>query len=91
MARALYSNPQILILDEATSALDSQTEALIANAVNSLKGSVTVVQIAHRLSSVKSADKIIFLENGQILGSGTIEEVRSKIPKFEEQASLFGL
>jgi len=91
LARALYSDPQILILDEATSALDSETEELIANAVNSLKGSVTVVQVAHRLSSVKSADKIIYLENGQVLGSGTMEELRSRIPKFETQASLFGL
>ena len=91
LARALYSNPQILILDEATSALDSQTEELIATAVNTLKGSVTVVQVAHRLSSVRSADKIIYLENGQVLGSGTIEELRAKIPNFAAQASLFGL
>lgn len=66
IARALYSNPDILILDEATSSLDLKTEDEICHVLNELKGSKTIIVIAHRLSTIKSADKIVFMESGTI-------------------------
>jgi ABC-type bacteriocin/lantibiotic exporter with double-glycine peptidase domain len=91
IARALYSNPKLIALDEATSALDGQTEEAISIAINSLKGKSTVLLIAHRLSSVRNADLVIYVENGRIRASGSIFEVREKVPNFEKQAKLMGL
>jgi ABC-type multidrug transport system fused ATPase/permease subunit len=56
-----------------------------------LKGSVTVLMIAHRLSSVRNADKVIYVDKGRVLASGTFTEVRNSVPNFEIQASLMGL
>jgi ABC-type multidrug transport system fused ATPase/permease subunit len=91
IARALLSNPRIIFLDEATSALDSETEAAIAETIQNLKGRVSIVIVAHRLSTIKSADKVIYLSHGKILAVGTFDEVRAKIPEFNNQAILMGL
>jgi ABC-type multidrug transport system fused ATPase/permease subunit len=91
IARALLTNPKLLVLDEATSALDGETENQISSAINELKGSVTVVLIAHRLSTVRSADRVIYMQNGKILAEGRFEEVRERVPNFDEQARLMGL
>jgi ABC-type multidrug transport system fused ATPase/permease subunit len=91
IARALITNPKLLVLDEATSALDGETESNIAEAIKSLKGDVTVLMIAHRLSSVRNADKVVYLENGKIESIGTFDQVRSSVPDFDRQASLMGL
>ncbi len=91
IARALITNPGILVLDEATSAMDGITEREISAAVNSLRGQTSVILIAHRLSTVMNADKIIYVESGKVLGTGTFQEVRGKVPKFDEQAKLMGL
>ncbi|WP_350258645.1 ABC transporter ATP-binding protein [Scrofimicrobium sp. R131] len=91
IARALYSNPYILILDEATSALDTKTEAEVAQAIANLRGDVTLISIAHRLSTVKDADELFFMEGGQVLAHGTFHEVVNQVPMFREQAQLAGL
>ena len=91
IARALFSNPSILVLDEATSALDGQTEALLTEAIQRLRGKVTLITVAHRLSTVLSADQVVYLDNGQIIESGTFEEVRRNVPNFDAQANLLGL
>ena len=91
IARALYSNPKLLVLDEATSSLDSQLEADITEGLSLMKGSCTIVVIAHRLSTVRNADKVLYLDNGKLLALGTFDEVRRQIPNFDKQASLLGL
>ena len=91
IARALFTNPLILVLDEATSSLDGVTEEIISSSIKELKGKVTVILIAHRLSTVRSADKVIFLHEGEIKAEGTFEEVRLKSPDFDTQAKLMGL
>lgn len=64
LARALYTQPDLLILDEATSALDSQTEAEVAEAINNLRGSVTMVVVAHRPSTIERCDLLLELKEG---------------------------
>jgi ABC-type multidrug transport system fused ATPase/permease subunit len=91
LARALYRNPGILFLDEATSALDAKTEDEVNKSLDELRGSITIVLIAHRLSTVKTADKIIYLEKGQVIAEGTFNELRGSVPNFEEAVSLMGL
>jgi ABC-type multidrug transport system fused ATPase/permease subunit len=91
IARALFSQPRLLVLDEATSALDSETEVLVSDAIQHLKGRITIVLVAHRLSTVKNSDKIIYIEKGIILAEGTFDEVRARIPSFDKQAGLMGL
>jgi ABC-type multidrug transport system fused ATPase/permease subunit len=91
IARAMYSNPKLLVLDEATSALDATTESDISASINTLKGSVTIVMIAHRLSIVRDANKIVYMENGRMIGVGSFEELRLRIDKFDKQARLMGL
>nr|MDJ0776006.1 ATP-binding cassette domain-containing protein [Mastigocoleus sp. MO_167.B18] len=75
IARAVLLNPRILILDEATSALDSESEALVQEALERLMEGRTVFIIAHRLSTVRRCDRILVFENGQIVESGTHEEL----------------
>lgn len=75
IARAIYTNPQVLILDEATSALDSHSEQKITEAIeNLIKDKITFV-IAHRLSTIKKADKIALLKHGKICAIGSDEEL----------------
>ncbi len=66
IARALYTDPELVILDEATSALDNETEAAIMESINSLHGRKTLVIIAHRLSTIEECDKIFRVEDGKI-------------------------
>ncbi len=92
IARALYTNPDLIVFDEATSALDSLTEKTVTEAIfkNNERG-VTLIVIAHRLSTVKNADVVVLLEHGRIVASGTFDEVRQIAPKFDEQAKLANL
>ncbi len=75
IARALYKDAPILIMDEATSALDTQSERLVQDAINALMKHRTSLVIAHRLSTIEQADKIIVLENGVILESGSHKDL----------------
>jgi ATP-binding cassette subfamily B protein len=75
IARAVLLDPRILILDEATSALDSESEALVQEALERLMQNRTVFIIAHRLTTVRRADRILVMEQGQIVESGTHEEL----------------
>ncbi|MDB9446598.1 ABC transporter ATP-binding protein [Anabaena sp. CS-542/02] len=75
IARAVFLNPQILILDEATSALDSESEALVQEALERLMANRTVFIIAHRLSTVRRCDRILVMEQGKIVESGTHTEL----------------
>ena len=78
IARAVLKNPDILILDEATSALDTESEKLVQDALNKLLKGRTSVVIAHRLSTIQNADKIIVVDDGQIVEQGRHEELIAK-------------
>lgn len=78
IARAILNNPAILILDEATSSLDSESERLVQAALETLMEGRTSFIIAHRLSTVRSADKIVVIKEGQIVETGTHEELIEK-------------
>ena len=75
IARAIFLNPRILILDEATSALDSESEALVQEALERIMKERTVFVIAHRLATVRHAQRILVLEEGEVIESGTHEEL----------------
>ena len=75
IARTILSKKEVLILDEATSSVDTRTEKLIQRAMDKLMENRTSFIIAHRLSTIKNADKIIVIENGEIIESGTHEEL----------------
>jgi len=91
IARALFTQPKLLVLDEATSALDAETEKAISDALLELKGETTVVLIAHRLSTVQHADEIFYLENGKLTARGKFEDLRKLNAQFDLQAKLMGL
>ncbi|KRN28795.1 hypothetical protein IV38_GL001000 [Lactobacillus selangorensis] len=75
IARAFLRNPKILMLDEATASLDSESEEMVQRALNNLMANRTTLVIAHRLSTIVDANKIIFIENGEITGEGTHQEL----------------
>ena len=75
IARALLSNPEILILDDSLSAVDSNTEKTIIENIKKTRKAKTNIIVAHRISAVRHADKIVVLDNGKILNSGTHEEL----------------
>jgi len=91
IARALYSDPLVLVLDEATSALDTTTEALVMSGLEAIGGGVTKIVVAHRLATIRTADNIFFMQEGKVVGSGTFDELVATIPEFARQAALAGL
>jgi ABC-type multidrug transport system fused ATPase/permease subunit len=91
IARAMFTRPHLIVLDEATSALDGETEENISDAIHALRGSTTVVIIAHRLSTVRNVDRVVYLDNGNMLANGTFEEVRKSVPNFDHQAKIMGV
>jgi ABC-type multidrug transport system fused ATPase/permease subunit len=88
IARAFYTQPEVLVLDEATSALDNATEAELAATIAQLQGTLTMVVIAHRLSTVKNCDRVFLLEHGRLSASGSFEELLETSPVFARLAEL---
>jgi len=88
IARALYHDPAVLIFDEATSALDNLTEQSVMKAISTLSHRKTIIMIAHRLSTVKECDKIFFLEHGNVVESGTYDELLLNNNKFKSMSAL---
>ncbi|WP_311243166.1 ABC transporter ATP-binding protein [Microbacterium sp. WCS2018Hpa-23] len=91
IARALYTDPLVLVLDEATSSLDTKTEDEVTKSIRALQGEVTLISVAHRLSTIKDYDRICYVDDGVIAASGTFLEVASNLPAFAEQVVLAGL
>ena len=88
IARALIRDPKILILDEATSALDNISEYHVQQAINRLTKGRTTFIVAHRLSTIRNANKIVVMENGECIETGTYAELMEKKGKFFELKSL---
>jgi ATP-binding cassette, subfamily B, bacterial AbcA/BmrA len=86
IARAFLRDPKILMMDEATASLDSQSESVVQQALTRLMEGRTTFVIAHRLSTIVDADKIIFIENGQVTGIGTHQELTQSHALYREFA-----
>lgn len=86
IARALYNEAEVLVFDEATSALDGITEKIVMDAIHEFSGKKTIIMIAHRLKTVEKCDIIYFMEQGQIIDSGTYKELIENNMKFREMA-----
>lgn len=91
IARALCTNPKLLVLDEATSSLDVNTESEIAKSLEMLNGKVTIIVIAHRLSTVKNLEHIIFLSQGHVAAFGSFDAVRAQVSALDDAARLSGM
>ena len=78
IARAILRNPDIIVLDEATSALDSESEMQVQKGIEGVAKNCTMLVIAHRLSTIRTADKIVYIENGKVVEAGSHDELMAK-------------
>lgn len=88
IARALYNDPEVLVMDEATSALDSETESHINRAIDGLSGAKTLIIIAHRLSTVRHCHRIVLLDRGRVVDTGTFDELAERNGDFSRMIEL---
>jgi ATP-binding cassette, subfamily B, bacterial PglK len=84
IARALYSNPQVLILDEPTSSLDAETEAELLIQIENLNRIMTVIMVTHRVKNVENCDKVLLISDGRIAAMGNYADAISLIPKLPD-------
>jgi ATP-binding cassette subfamily C protein len=91
IARALFSNPSILVFDESTSSLDSTSEDAIMRFLLSYKGKKTMIFVAHRLSTIRTADRIIYLKAGKFIAEGNFETLQELVPEFKQQVSILNV
>ena len=91
LARALFSNPELLVLDEATSALDVDTENAVMQSILNLDRPLTVIAIAHRISSIASFDYIYLLDGGRVEGQGSFQELYQSNINFKNQVDFLRL
>jgi ATP-binding cassette subfamily C protein len=84
IARALYTDPDILVLDEATSALDTATEAELIGVLQSLRGRKTILLVTHRIASVAWCDRVLLMSESRIMADGPLAEIRPVSPAFAE-------
>ena len=90
IARALAKNPEILVFDDSFSALDFQTDAKLRKALKEHTAEATVIVIAQRVGTIMNAEQILVLDEGQIVGKGTHEELLETCPAYHEIASSQG-
>lgn len=88
LARALYTNPGLLVLDEATSALDAESESEITKALDELRGLVTVVLIAHRLNTIQHSDQVFLIEDGMVVDQGKFMDLVKRNSSVERLVEL---
>jgi ATP-binding cassette subfamily C protein len=91
LARALYSEPKLLVLDEATSALDAESENEINKILDGIRGRVTVILVAHRLNTIQRSDVVFLVENGQITDRGTFQALAHSNPTVQNLAKLMAI
>jgi ATP-binding cassette subfamily B protein len=84
ITRALTAQPNVIILDDSTSALDASTEGRVQGAIPEFTDNVTTLYVAQRISAVIDLDKIVLLENGEIVAMGTHEELLESSPLYQE-------
>jgi len=88
IARELFKDVDILILDEATSALDSETEKNIQKNIDALQGQFTIIIIAHRLATIKNANRVVLMDQGQIIAQDSFEGLKVKSERFKRMVEL---
>jgi ATP-binding cassette subfamily C protein len=91
LARALYTEPRLLVLDEATSALDAESENEINIALENLRGKITVILIAHRLNTVQKSDVVFFIEDGSVSASGSFQSLLNSNRKVKNLVKLMSI
>ena len=91
LARALYSNPRLLVLDEATSALDADNEDFVSQTLKKLRGRTTTITIAHRLSTIQHVDNVFLVVGGKIVDSGSFQALVDRNEMVRRHSELLGL
>ncbi len=84
IARAFVQKTEIILFDEATSALDNETQSKIQQAIDNLQKDYTILIIAHRLSTIKNADRILMIDNGNIIAEGSHSELLKNCKEYKE-------
>jgi subfamily B ATP-binding cassette protein MsbA len=88
IARELYRDIDILILDEATAALDGETERIIQDSIDQLKGKYTIITVAHRLATIKNADRVVLMDQGEIVNALPFDQLVEAEPRFAKMAEI---
>jgi ABC-type bacteriocin/lantibiotic exporter with double-glycine peptidase domain len=91
LARALYTQPMLLVMDEATSALDAESEAEVNKSLDEMRGKATVILIAHRLNTIQRSDIVFFIEDGEVAAYGTFAELLGSNLKVRKLAELMAV
>lgn len=88
LARAFLKLPSVILFDEPTVGLDLQTERILQRSIKELAEGSTIITVAHRLHTIKSADQILFLAEGNLVASGTHEELVTQVPEYAEMVAV---